>query len=812
MRREIGRALNATRAMAQCCPQCGGDLPADVLEGLCPRCVASCLREFEHHDVDTGEGISESPSLAGIKELARPITTATGPGPAIASPKGERFFDYELLEEIGRGGMGVVYRARQLSLNRIVAVKTILSGPVASAEAVRRFRDEAAALAHLKHPNIVAIYDIFDRDGHNFFSMEYVPGKSLAELVSQHPLPAAAAARYAEKIARAIQFAHDNGLLHRDLKPSNILVDSFDEPRVTDFGLAKRLNAEADLSYTGQLIGSPQYFAPEQLSPKKGAVGPRTDVYSIGAVLYHLLTGRAPFNAASLEEVLLKVIDTEPVPPRSVVHRIPRDLETICLKCLEKEPARRYGSAREVAEDLTRFLAYEPIKARPVHAAERAWRWLGRRKALAGAWAAVLLLLTAFIWVLSRKLPGATASQPPPPTVAYTFADRAFHDTNWTLTVEGLSDMTQLHAGLISGYTNPPFPICTNPVRELTYRMGSNSTFLAYHVCSNATYDPALSGEIKELTVSIKAHQIDGAGNTRVAPCLKQDGRLYSYTRPQAASTFELAEILYRGMRAADFSVAKAGDYEPGRHPDFSPQGKPIQFGFLVRDTDPKRGHYGWVAVSSFSVTAFGPPPGSFPFTDGALDERDWTVREIRDGNPVTWQEDRERTGGNPDKFVKLRLKLGDRTGLDLIHLSSQAIYAPGTQGALESIDVSLDTRMAPESSGRSANPNICPVLVQNGTVYNAGWRMAAYSEQNGGWVPLDFMGLGKQQFVLYIGLKGALGPNAPLDFSTNGAPIRFGFATRTVTFYNNPQGHAFSTAIDFDNFTVKMHPARKPL
>src|SRR6185503_2339058 len=253
----------------------------------------------------------------------------------------DRFGDYELLEEIARGGMGIVYRARQVSLDRIVAVKMLLAGVLAGKDFVQRFRTEAAAAASLQHVNIVAIHEVGFAEGQHFFAMDYVEGLTLAQLVVKGPLPARHAATYLKTVAEAIHFAHERNVLHRDLKPSNVLIDSAtNQPRLTDFGLAKRLEADTELTLTGQVLGSPNYMSPEQAVAKRGTVGRRSDVYSLGAILYHLLTGRAPFQGETLTDVLHQVVNDDPLDPHLFTPRVPPDLETICLKCLEKEPAR----------------------------------------------------------------------------------------------------------------------------------------------------------------------------------------------------------------------------------------------------------------------------------------------------------------------------------------------------------------------------------------------------------------------------------------------------------------------------------------
>ena len=328
----------------------------------------------------------------------------SGPGPRHRRNRID-FGDYQLLEEIARGGMGVVYRAHQRSLQRTVAVKMILAGHFAGKEMTQRFRGEAAAAGALQHPNIVAIHDIGMHRGQHFLSMDYVEGQNLAQLVGARPLPAQPAARYVKLIAEAIHYAHGQGILHRDLKPSNVLIDSAtDQPRVTDFGLAKRLTSTSDFGFrtsdltaTGQILGSPNFMPPEQAGGSRGRLGRHSDIYGLGAILYYLMTARAPFQAPSLEATVTQVINTEPVSPRLLNPAVPQDLETICLKCLEKEPSRRYQTAQEVADELGRFLKDEPIVARPVSRAERVWRWCRRKPGLATVGAAALVLLLVVV-------------------------------------------------------------------------------------------------------------------------------------------------------------------------------------------------------------------------------------------------------------------------------------------------------------------------------------------------------------------------------------------------------------------------------
>jgi WD40 repeat protein/tetratricopeptide (TPR) repeat protein len=300
---------------------------------------------------------------------------------------------YEILGELGKGGMGIVYRARQVRLNRVVALKMILPAR-AGDEGVARFRVEAEAVARLQHPHIVQIFEIGEHDGQPFFSLEFVDGGSLAGQLDGTPWPAARAAEMVETLAQAVDAAHQQQIVHRDLKPANVLLDRAGQPKVTDFGLAKRLDVEMGHTQTGVIMGTPSYMAPEQAGGKKD-IGPAADVYALGAILYELQTGRPPFKAATPLDTVLQVLSEEPVVPSRLNPKMPRDLETICLKALAKTPARRYATARELAEDLRRFLNGEPIQARPVPTAERLWRWGRRHPAQVAAAVACAVLLSA---------------------------------------------------------------------------------------------------------------------------------------------------------------------------------------------------------------------------------------------------------------------------------------------------------------------------------------------------------------------------------------------------------------------------------
>ncbi len=335
------------------------------------------------------EALDATPSAPSADQA----TTPDAAMPARPRAAGQQFGKYDLLEQVARGGMGVVYRARDTVLGRVVALKMIRSGVLAQPEEVQRFYREAQAAAQLSHPNIVPILEVGEHDGQHYFTMVFAPGGSLAQERDRGPADPRAAVARAEKVARAVQYAHDRGILHRDLKPANILLDEHGEPLVSDFGLAKFLDSDVELTHSGQVLGTPAYMAPEQASGHSASVSRQTDVWSLGVLLYELLTGRRPFVGEGRDELWQHIRTADPASPRSCRPELDRALETVLLKCLEKDPARRYGSAGELADDLARWLRGEPVRVRPQPWPARVWRAARRRSRL---WAPVaLLVLTA---------------------------------------------------------------------------------------------------------------------------------------------------------------------------------------------------------------------------------------------------------------------------------------------------------------------------------------------------------------------------------------------------------------------------------
>ncbi len=334
-------------------------------------------------------------------------TAAHAPIPPPTSPLLPSLPGYEVLRELGRGGMGVVYQARQLGFNRLVALKMILAGPYAGPEERERFHIEVEAVARLRHPNIVQVYEVGEHDGRPFFSMEFCPGGALDRKLNATPLTPKEAARLAETLAGAMQTAHEKGVVHRDLKPANVLLAEDGAPKIVDFGLAKKLD-EAGVTATGAVMGTPSYMAPEQAGGKSKEVGPVCDVYALGAILYECLTGRPPFKGPTTLDTLAQVLADDPVPPRQLQPKTPRDLETICLKCLDKPAGRRYPSAAELADDLGRWRRGEPVQARPPSWGYVPGKWVRRHRTPLAAAAGVLLLLAsvvagAFVQVMGAR-------------------------------------------------------------------------------------------------------------------------------------------------------------------------------------------------------------------------------------------------------------------------------------------------------------------------------------------------------------------------------------------------------------------------
>jgi len=377
------------------CGKCGAEIPAEARPGSCPACL-----------LETGLGLlmdelQTSNSDKSRADAQRPTPNVEFRGEGRAPKSGRMisdFGDYELLEEIGRGGQGVVYRARQKSLNRTVALKVIGLGQWATEAHLKRFRLEAEAAARLDHPCIVPIHEVGERDGCCYFSMNFIEGGQLDEVISRAPMSTRQAAELIAKVARTVHFAHEHGILHRDIKPGNILLDRNGEPHLTDFGLARLLDTESSVTRTIDVLGTPSYMAPEQAAGETVKLSKATDVYGLGAVLYQLLTGQPAFVGGTTYETIRLLRETEPRSPRVLNPKVDRDLSTICLKCLEKDPQRRYSSAFVLAEDLEHWLKHEPIRAKRSGVVTHTRKWVRRKPAIAALSASLVALVAAIGW------------------------------------------------------------------------------------------------------------------------------------------------------------------------------------------------------------------------------------------------------------------------------------------------------------------------------------------------------------------------------------------------------------------------------
>ena len=383
------------------CRKCGAKIFSDAPEGLCTGCVLETALEVFPETVAGVADPDRADKLVRDESKAEPLvrTTAKAFGAKLLGELG----DYELLEEVGRGGQGVVFRARQKSLNRIVALKVIGLGQWATKAHLKRFRLEAEAAASLDHACIVPIYEVGERDGQCYFSMKFVEGGQLDEVVKDAPMSIRHAVKLIAKVARTVHYAHEHGILHRDIKPGNILLDAKGEPHLTDFGLARLVESESTVTRTLEVLGTPSYMAPEQAAGNNTKLTNATDVYGLGAVLYQLLTGHPPFAGGTTYETIKLLLETEPRLPRLWNAKIDHDISTICLKCLEKDPQRRYSSALALAEDLERWLKHEPIQARRTGVLARGKKWLQRNPTAAGIVVLSLALIASVVVIVWKS-------------------------------------------------------------------------------------------------------------------------------------------------------------------------------------------------------------------------------------------------------------------------------------------------------------------------------------------------------------------------------------------------------------------------
>ena len=463
---------------------------------------------------------SARPRPNGTSSSALPLLPTLTVAERLERRSWPRIPRYEIAAELGRGGMAVVYRARQVDLPRSVALKVILAGALAGPSERTRMRREAEAVARVRHPNVVQIFDTGEHDGCLYLALEYVSGGSLDRRLRSHPLPPGEAARIVEQLAAGVQAAHDAGIVHRDLKPANVLLDPDGTPKVTDFGLAKLRDAAVRLTLTGTAAGTPCYMSPEQVNSDPDRIGPATDIYGLGGILYECLTGRPPFDAPTTLETVRQVAEEEVVPVCRLQAGVPRDLETICLKCLRKDPSRRYPTAQALADDLARFRAGEPILARPVGAAEQAWRWVRRHPVVP------LMALTLGVMVAS---------------------------------VVGLMAWTTYHAYQVAGQLRER-ELHLHGLRGTLLRLDESQTRCAE--LAAATGDPHWDARFREVSAEAESVRAEAS---RLAPEAVEAVGLQPASQELRASELRALESVRAGRRADAWTRLQAPDHRTAR-------------------------------------------------------------------------------------------------------------------------------------------------------------------------------------------------------------------------------------------------------
>ncbi len=827
------------------CPGCGSSLIEGRGAGFCAQCLArvSLVPRLFRTAAARGVEAVESPSRGGL---------TLGGGGKAGLPS-QRLGDYDLLEVVAEGGMGVVWRARQRSVGRTVALKLLRLGPWARPAEVDRFRLEAAAVASLQHPHIVSLHEFGEHDGQPWFSMDYIEGRTLADLIREGPMAAGEAAGLLRTVAGAIAYAHGRGILHRDIKPSNVLLDAGGQPWVTDFGLAKRWVGGAagswegasgggegrdDLTRSGQMLGTPHYAPPEQLSVNRATVGPPSDVYALGAVLYEMLTGRPPFAGGSMEATLLRVLEAEPVAPRELNPAVPRDLETICLKCLEKDPGRRYATAQALVEELDRLLGGQPVLARPVGRWERCGRWCRRKPGWATA-GALALVLAGTVAVLLPRAPGeasgsrigaganqsllgipvrlqqatATYSQSGYPVAAA--VDGEVARGGWAILDRSRpGDPTLPQSAVFETASDIGFP-GGSVLRFRLIQNGGGQHCLGRFRLSATTGDRgtfadglASGGDVTTDWVPLapsSVHSLSVAGGL-IWTKLEDASVLATGLAPHADTYTVVVHTTMTGITGFRLEVL------PYSILPFGGPGLRVEDGnFILSELE--------VDISAVAVI-HGSAGGrrleaerlqlAARYFDTEFAEAHWEMRLFADG-PSVRAGQRQVTEGRSLGGALHRTSHylgGSVSGSEVltVHLNRGAVYDPAAQGGIAAVEWGLDARVF-ATERNTFGGSVAPAVEQGGRLFvaNRVFQPAREDQESrrlpSPWKELRFRALGAVDFHRVVDF-GRIEEGEHPDFSDGGVPLVFGFAQRN----SHTSIEAVLRETDVDNWTVAVY------